>query len=216
MAKAVVCQNNRFVYAQYNMTANELKFFYYMISKIDSKNDEIFNYQKMPVLEITTVWNAKNTDYNYIAEICTLLSKRVYIEDFKVLDENNKEKMILDAFPLFEHIHYEKGKGYVLYKLNNSLIKHLLKLKENFTKFKFITIQDMKSFYSMRIYNILLSELCQNKTSLKINLFVLQNILEVPKGMREWRDFKRDILFKCPLDKKINYSSTMLKLRRRF
>ncbi|MFY4725607.1 RepB family plasmid replication initiator protein [Campylobacter jejuni] len=62
-----------------------------------------------------------------------------------------------------------------------TLWKYLLDQKRDFTQLKFSDIQQMKSAYSIKIYNILVCELKQNKQSLKINLAILQNLLEVPK-----------------------------------
>ncbi|MFP6243449.1 replication initiation protein, partial [Helicobacter pylori] len=41
--KYLITQDNRLIYAKYgDMVANELKFFYYVISKLNSINDESF------------------------------------------------------------------------------------------------------------------------------------------------------------------------------
>nr|WP_269474149.1 replication initiation protein [Campylobacter cuniculorum] len=64
-------------------------------------------------------------------------------------------------------------------------------LKKDFTQLKFDDIQRMKSAYSIRIYNMLVCELKQNRQSLRINLSVLQNILEVP---REYKHFNQKVL----------------------
>ena len=90
-------------------------------------------------------------------------------------------------------------------------MKYLLDLKRDFTQLKFDDIQRMKSAYSIRIYNILVCELKQNRQNLKINLSVLQNILEVPKVyIDRWIDFKRFVLDQA--EKDINGKSNIVLL----
>ncbi|HED6852210.1 TPA: replication initiation protein, partial [Campylobacter coli] len=138
--------------------------------------------------------------------------KKTYIEDFKLLDEKTmKEVEIHRVMPLFQFIEYKKGASSINYRLNNSLMEYLLDQKRDFTQLKFSDIQDMKSAYSIRIYNMLLCELKQNRQSFKINLAVLQNLLEVPKVYIErWVDFNRFVLKQA--EKDINGKSNMVLL----
>ncbi|HDZ4962982.1 TPA: hypothetical protein RTH17_001890 [Campylobacter jejuni] len=54
------------------------------------------------------------------------MSKKTYIEDFKLLDEKTmKEVKIHQVMPLFEFIQYKQGEANISYKLNNTLMKYL-------------------------------------------------------------------------------------------
>lgn len=213
MQKAVVTQNNRFIYAKYDMNANELKFFMWIVAQINSQKDQLFQVCEIPLSEIFQVWQWNNAriDYSYCSEIVESMSKKAYIEDFKLLDEKTmKEKRVFQAMPLFKFIRYEEGQSHISYELNDSLMQYLLDQKRDFTQLKFNDIQSMKSAYSIRIYNMLICELKQNRQSLKMNLAVLQNILEVPKSLNIWDNFKQKILHQAQKD--INTRSNIVLL----
>ena len=211
--KAIVTQNNRFVYAKYNMNANELKMFMWIVAQINSQQDTLFQVCEIPLSQIFEILNHQSEEnYTYIKNLIDNMGKKTYIEDFKLLDEKTmKEVEIHRVMPLFQFIEYKKGASNINYRLNDSLMQYLLEQKRNFTQLKFNDIQQMKSAYSIRIYNILLCELKQNKQSLKINLAVLQNLLEVPKiYIERWADFNRFVLKQA--EKDINAKSNLVLL----
>lgn len=121
-----------------------------------------------------------------------------------------KETNIFRAMPLFKFIEYKQGESYITYQLNDCLAEYLLDLKRDFTQLKFSDIQQMKSAYSIRIYNMLICELKQNRQALKINLEVLQNILEVPKTLQEYKHFNQKVLAQAKKD--INAKSNLVLL----
>lgn len=209
--KAVVTQDNRFVFAKYDLNTNEMKFFMWIVAQLNSQKDQLFQICEIPLKEIFEIWNWNNgvIDYSYCAQVVETMSKKVYIEDFKLLDEKTmKEVKVKTAMPLFQWIRYQEGDGYISYKLNDSLMEYLINLKQNFTQLKFKDIQQMKSAYSIRIYNMLMSEIGQNRTIFKINLEVLYNILEIPESLRPWFEFKRAILQRAVKD--INTKSNLM------
>lgn len=209
--KAVVTQDNRFVFAKYDLNTNEMKFFMWIVAQLNSQKDQLFQVCEIPLKEIFEIWNWNNgvIDYSYCAQVVETMSKKVYIEDFKLLDEKTmKEVKVKTAMPLFQWIRYQEGDAYISYKLNDSLTEYLVNLKQNFTQLKFKDIQQMKSAYSIRIYNMLMSEIGQNRTIFKINLEVLCNILDVPDSMREWYEIKRVILQRAIKD--INTKSNLV------
>ncbi|TKX28072.1 replication initiation protein [Campylobacter sp. MIT 12-5580] len=210
--KAIVTQDNRFIYAKYDMNANELKFFMWIVAQLNSQKDSLFQVCEIPVSEIFQVFdNKSNENFTYVKNIIDNMAKKVYIEDFKLLDEKTmKEVEVHRAMPLFQFLEYKKGEANVSYRLNDSLMQYLLDLKRDFTQIKFDDIQQMKSAYSIRIYNMLVCELKQNKQSLKINLSALQNILEVPKSFYVWEDFKKNVLAQAKKD--INTKSNLVLL----
>lgn len=212
-SKAVVSQDNRFIYAKYDMNANELKFFMWIVAQINSQRDQLFQICEIPLSEILQVFNHKNLDenYTYIKNLIDNMARKVYIEDFRLLDERTmKEVDTHIVMPLFQFIKYKKGEAHIEYKLNDSLMEYLLKLDKNFTQLKFDDIQRMKSAYSIRIYNMLICELKQNRQSLKINLSALQNILEVPKTLQEYKHFNQKVLAQAKKD--INAKSNIVLL----
>lgn len=210
--KAIVTQDNRFIYAKYDMNANEMKFFMWIVAQLNSQRDTLFQVCQIPVNEITQVFNHQSTEHHtYIKNLIDNMGKKVYIEDFKLLDEATmKEVDTHIVMPLFQFLRYKKGEAYIEYRLNDSLTQYFLDLKRDFTQLKFSDIQEMKSAYSIRIYNMLVCELKQNRQSLKMNLAVLQNILEVPKTLQEYKHFNQKVLAQAKKD--INAKSNLVLL----
>lgn len=211
--KAIVTQDNRFIYAKYDMNANEMKFFMWIVAQLNSQRDTLFQVCQIPLSEIFQVWQWKENviDYSYVRNMCDSMLKKTYIEDFKLLDESTmKEKRVYQGYALFKSIRYEEGQSFITYQLNDSLAEYLLDQKRDFTQLKFSDIQQMKSAYSIRIYNMLVCELKQNRQSLKMNLAVLQNILEVPKSLEVWKDFNKRVLEQAKKD--INAKSNLVLL----
>lgn len=211
--KAVVTQDNRFVYAKYDMNANELKFFMWIVAQINSQKDQLFQVCEIPLSEIFQVWRwqGNTINYSYCAGIVESMAKKAYVEDFRLLDEKTmKEVSVKRSMPLFKFLEYKEGESYITYQLNDCLMQYLLDQKRDFTQLKFDDIQRMKSAYSIRIYNMLICELKQNRQSLKINLSVLQNILEVPNSLKIWDNFKQRVLTQAKKD--INAKSNIVVL----
>lgn len=211
--KAIVTQDNRFIYAKYDMNANEMKFFMWIVAQLNSQKESLFKVCEIPLSEIfqTWQWEKDRVDYSYCFKIVENMGRKTYIEDFKLLDEKTmKEVSVKRVMPLFKFIEYKEGQGYITYQLNDSLMEYLLDLKRDFTQLKFDDIQQMKSAYSIRIYNMLVCELKQNRQSLKMNLVVLQNILEVPRTLQEYKHFNQKVLAQA--EKDINGKSNIVLL----
>ncbi|MCQ2696224.1 replication initiation protein [Helicobacter pylori] len=196
--KYLVTQDNRLIYAKYgDMTANELKFFYYVISKLNPLNDKDFELCEMPTSEILgeVLDHESFENYTYIAKLCNSLLKRVFIDETRTIDPaTNKEIHEFVGMPMFQKLKYKQGEAVIKYQLNESLRPYLLGLKKNFTQIPLQHILPIKSGYAIRIYQMLLSELKQNRNEVEMNLLYLQDVLCVPKSLYAWIDFKKRVL----------------------
>lgn len=118
--KYLVTQDNRLIYVKYgDMTANELKFFYYVISKLNPLNDKDFELHEVPVNEIlgeTLEHENLDANYTYIQKLCRSLAKRILEDESLVIDpETNKEDELFEVMAIFKRIQYLKKKsGYLL------------------------------------------------------------------------------------------------------
>ncbi|OOQ13960.1 initiator RepB protein [Helicobacter pylori] len=196
--KYLITQDNRLIHAKYgDMVANELKFFYYIISKLNPLNDKDFELCEMPTSEILgeVLDHESFENYTYIAKLCNSLLKRVFIDETRTIDPTtNKEIHEFVGMPMFQKLKYKQGEAIIKYQLNESLRPYLLGLKKNFTQIPLQHILPIKSGYAIRIYQMLLSELKQNRNEVEMELLYLQDVLCVPKSMYAWIDFKRNVL----------------------
>ncbi len=211
--KYLVTQDNQFIYSKYgDTTANELKFFYYVISKLNSISDKAFEACEIPISEILReVLSHENLDANYlyIKKLCESLSKRYLLDETLIKDPvTNKEVDNFTIMSLFKFLQYTKGQATIKYQLNDYLKPYLLGLRKNFTQIPLQHILPINSGYAIRIYQMLLSELKQNRNETTRYLIELQDILCVPKSMYMWDNFKRRVLE--PSLKEINATTDII------
>ncbi|UOS32095.1 replication initiation protein [Helicobacter pylori] len=211
--KYLVTQDNQFIYSKYgNTTANELKFFYYIISKLNSISDKAFEACEIPISEILgEVLSHENLDANYlyIKKLCESLSKRYLLDETLIKDPiTNKEVDNFKSMPLFKFLEYTKGQATIKYQLNDCLKPYLLGLRKNFTQIPLQHILPIRSGYAIRIYQILLSELKQNRNEVTMPLIQLQDVLCVPKSFYVWKYFKNNVLE--PSLKEINATTDII------
>ncbi len=211
--KYLVTQDNRLIYAKYgDMTANELKFFYYVISKLNPLNDKDFELHEVPINEIlgeTLEHENLDANYTYIQKLCRNLAKRILEDESLVIDPiTNKEDELFEVMAIFKRIQYLKRKAVICYQLNDCLKPYLLGLRKNFTQIPLQHILPINSGYAIRIYQMLLSELKQNRNEVEMNLLYLQDVLCVPKSLYVWIDFKRNVLE--PSLKEINATTDII------
>ncbi|GAA9998118.1 hypothetical protein VN1064_14610 [Helicobacter pylori] len=210
--KYLITQDNQFIYAKYgDTTANELKFFYYVISKLNSISDKSFELHEVPVSEILgeVLSHESEDNYTYIKNLCRSLSKRILEDESLVFDPvTKKEEELFEVMAIFKRIQYLKRKALICYQLNDCLKPYLLGLRNNFTQIPLQHILPIRSGYAIRIYQILLSELKQNRNEVDLHLINLQDILCVPKSYYKWKDFKNNVLE--PSIKEINATTDIV------
>ncbi|MFP6239033.1 replication initiation protein [Helicobacter pylori] len=210
--KYLVTKDNQFIYAKYgDTTANELKFFYYVISKLNSISDKDFELHEVPISEILgeVLSHESEDNYTYIKNLCRSLSKRILEDETLVFDPvTNKKEEMFEVMAIFKRIQYLKRKAVICYQLNDCLKPYLLGLRKNFTQIPLQHILPINSGYAIRIYQMLLSELKQNRNEATIPLLQLQDVLCVPKSMYKWDNFKRNVLE--PSIKEINATTDIV------
>ncbi|OLR51032.1 replication initiation protein [Helicobacter pylori] len=210
--KYLITQDNQFIYAKYgDTTANELKFFYYVISKLNSISDKSFELHEVPISEILgeVLSHESEDNYTYIKNLCRSLSKRILEDETLVFDPvTNKKEEMFEVMAIFKRIQYLKRKAVICYQLNDCLKPYLLGLRKNFTQIPLQHILPIRSGYAIRIYQMLLIELKQNRNEVTRYLIELQDVLCVPKSFYAWINFKRRVLE--PSIKEINATTDII------
>ncbi len=196
--KALITQDNRLIYSRYgDMTTNELKVFYWIISKLNPMTDQEFKKFEIPISELFTTLEHKDdtNHYTYIRKLCQSLGKRTFTDDTLSIDPiTGKEINGFFVMPIFQILHYTDKQAVIYCELNKYIRPYLLGVKERFTSIPLDQILRLRSNYTIRIYQILLSEIKQNKKFLRLNLAYLQNTLEVPKSFYDWGLFNIKVL----------------------
>ena len=189
-------QDNCLIYAKYHMVADAMKLFMYMVAKIDSRENRSFEECTMTIWEIKEMLGHTYANITHIKK----LINGIFDQTINIVLNNKERDTLYKAIIVFDYILYKAGEACIIYKLHDDLRRYLLNLKTNFTQIQFKDIREMRSSYSIRIYNMLMCEICQNRTNLNINLEILQNILKVPPSLKVWGCFNREILEKAKKD----------------
>lgn len=178
----IVTHSNKLNEARYFLTVGEQKIILLLISMI-SPDDTDFKDYEMKVSDFSKIMGLSgNSVYERLNEtLDKLLSRVIHIP---------KETGFL-KIGWVSAAEYIEGKGTVFLSFDKKLKPYLLKLKEQFTQFKLLTITQFKSAYTIRIYMLLKQyetigfrefELNEFREILGINKSVYQEF----KAFRQW------------------------------
>lgn len=178
-ASNVVTKKYDLINAKYSLTALESKIALTVISMVRKEDEAFFMYQ-IPI---------KNFDYLTKDKNHSLLKKTCLNLMRKPLQVQEGSSWII--FNWFSSIRYEGKEGMLYFKVSDDLKPYLLQLKESFKSYDLKYIINMKSEYSIRIYELL-------KQYEKIghrffDIKELREVLEVPKSYL-YSNMKRKVL----------------------
>ncbi len=178
-----ITKSNSFIEARYKLSLAEQRLVLSVISQIEP-DDEDFNTYSINVSDFVELAGVRNKNaYSQMKKITDSLQTKLIII--------NKGDSELRA-TWFSTAEYFKGKGYVEVEISPKLKPYLLKLKERFTTYKLKTVMQLKSIYSIRIY-----ELLKQYEKIGKRVFVVEELKEklgVEKKYALYGDFKKKIL----------------------
>jgi plasmid replication initiation protein len=180
----LIVKSNKLIEASYKLTAGEQKIIYKLTSIIN-KNDDDFKEYSFKISEFIELLGIKDqSKYTEIPKITKGLMKKV----FTIHDEKGELQI-----SWLSSVRYLKGTGEVILKFDSNLKPLLLELKKEFTKFNIKNVIKFKSFYSMRIYELLKQYL--NIGERNFELDELRYILGIElEEYKLYSDFKRYVI----------------------
>ncbi len=181
-------QNSSFL-----LDKQEYNLLQFIISKIKPEDKEIKAID-LSIAEYCKICNIKPKGDNYEdikSSLKALADKSVW---FKT--EDGGEQLVR----WIEDPYVNKGDGIVKVELKKIWHKHLLELKDYYTRINMTDIIPMKSVYGKRLYELLMSFLL-NKNGSYVKTFTVQEMKEKLLGKEEaktkyleYRDFKRRVI----------------------
>lgn len=191
-------QLNDFSYACFNMSVSEFKILLAMLATLDSVNQTEFTEQEVTTRELAEILeHEKNTgNESYMRILAKKLAERTYTTDNMINQQT--------SIPFFEYLTYEYKQAFIKFKFSDTLKPFLLELRRDFVKFNYTEIKDLQSFYSIRLYIMLLTELRQNRQCLVIDYKTLCDTLDLPYHKREFGNFNKTILTNFKKDMLLN------------
>lgn len=119
-----------------------------LISQIDSKNDEAFQMQRVPVRRIRDMAQVSQKSIHEEAAKATSRLVREPIE-FWSADKKNYE-----GYPIFSTCKYRSREGIIEAKFNEDARPYLLQLRDHFTQYRLRQAIPLSTPYAIRTYEI--------------------------------------------------------------
>ncbi|MBF0233118.1 MAG: replication initiation protein [Desulfamplus sp.] len=182
--KQLVKKANSLVESRCNLTLTQQKLVLAVISQIE-RDDEDFKEYSLSVSEFTRLMDIKSN--KYYAEIRQ--SAEAIVTKKLLIYRGEKKELITTWFSSID-IDYE---GEVKFMFDSKLKPYLLQLKSHFTAYQLKNILQLKSKYSIRLYELL--KQYQNIGNRKFGIQELRDFLYVEEGKyTRFSDFKKRIL----------------------
>ncbi|SDH85389.1 Initiator Replication protein [Aneurinibacillus thermoaerophilus] len=144
--KMLVTKSNELIEASYKLTTNEQRIILMLAAKVQPEDQEFKRY-RIQVSEFVKILDLKSKGvHNDIQEIIKGLMKKTF--------GIRKEKSIL-YLPWLASAEYFVGQGYMELEFSPKLKPYLLQLKERFTTYRLHNVMQLRSVYSIRIYELL-------------------------------------------------------------
>jgi plasmid replication initiation protein len=181
-----VVKSNLLIESRYRFSLIETKMFLLMIKDI-SIDDKEFTQRKLYIRDLIEDANiGSRAIYSRIKEISKRFAE-LYI-DLKKSDN------AFDHRPIMSRFDYEKGREYIIYKFNEELKDHLLRLKKKFSSYDIQNVINCNSVYSIRIYELLKSFEYEKKKKKTFELSELKKMFNCEDAYKKWADFRRFVL----------------------
>jgi plasmid replication initiation protein len=177
----IVKQDFALVNAKYKLNTNEIKFIMTALAQINM-DDKDFDTYEIKVSDFEDKLGSEQNETRLKQFAKGLMSK-----PFEVELPNGWA-----VFNWFSKIQYVKGQAKFIVRIDNDLKPLLLDLKERFVKYNLRYILPLTSSYSIRIYQLLKEY--EKATKRTFTVEELQNILQVPKSLKTYANFKNKVL----------------------
>ncbi len=179
----MVTKSNILIEANYKLTITEQKIVLFLVSKI-RKDDDDFQTYTLSIKQFYELLGyrgkPKYSDMKKITK--NLIGKVVEI----------KEEKKLKQMSWLSYVEYNENDGSVNLSFDPRLKPYLLQLKREFTSYKLKNVMELKSGYSIRIYEIL--KKWQPIKEVEIPLKELREMVGTMDKYREYHNFKKRVL----------------------
>jgi len=177
----IVKQDYQLVNAKYKLNASEIKFIMTALCQIDTDDKEFTEYE-IKISELEKKLQAEQNETRLKQFAKKILSKP--------LEVPTADGWIV--FNWFSDIEYIKGQAKFKVSISEKLKPYLLELKKRFVTYNLKYILPLSSNYSIRLYQLLKEY--EKLTKRTFTLEELQELLQVPKSLKRYSQFKQKVL----------------------
>jgi plasmid replication initiation protein len=145
---SLVVKSNALIEARYRLSLQESRVIFWLLSQIQ-KEDSDFKPYKLDIQEFSKIASlSSDGQYTELRKITKSLTRRS-------LDVYEPDKKMLLQVSWLSSALYQFQKGYVVLEFSPRLKPYLLQIKDHFTKIETSEILNLKSVYSIRIFELL-------------------------------------------------------------
>lgn len=178
---------NDIVKGKQDMTLQEARIIRLMITQIVKEDKDLKTYI-CNIQDLASFLKIPpNNLYRDIQNICTNLVQRIV----KVSTGNPKQPW--QVFPWVQLASYD-GNGNITLKLSEQISHFVIELDQYFTQYKLENILEMKSFYAIRLYELLKCDEFKETDYLEYSLSFLREFFECEKKYKQFKDFRIRVL----------------------
>jgi len=196
----VVTKSNHLIEANYKLSLNEQRLVLSAVSQVDGRKpidkDNDFTITANEFSEIFKI------PLKQAYEALDDAASRLYERDIKTHDSSAKTT---ERFRWVDYVKYWHGEAKVTLSFSRRVIPYLTLLHQQFTSYELKQISQMKSAYSIRLYELLVQFMKTGERN--ITLEKLRELFELKKQYPRFFDLKRYILI--PSMKDINETTNI-------
>lgn len=180
-----VTKHNSLVEASYKLTLNEQRLLLVCISKLDPRNllpkNNLFTVTAKEFSEIFGI--EEKHSYKSLEDAATT----IYDRDIKTHDGGSRER-----FRWVYYVKYHDDEGKITLGFSPIITPYLSMLHEKFTSYKLTQVSRLKSIYSIRLFEMLISFKTTGKFIIGVSKF--KKLLEIENQYARFFDLKRWVI----------------------
>ena len=173
----IVTKSNKLVYANYDLSLNELKIMLILASRIQPEESKFNEY----VFKASELANLLQITPEAMYKELPKITGNLMAKHLEIKSEDQKHFLQVN---LLSSALYRKGEGTVELEFSQKLAPYLLELKQNFTYYRLENVLVLNSKYSIRLYELFQSHY-KMKEPLLITVTDLRKLLKLTQKSYE-------------------------------
>lgn len=187
----LVVKDNALIDASFNLSLIEQRLM--LLAIVEARELPTLTPETPIEIKATTYRDQYNTDKSEAYKQLSEASRQLFNRQFSYIDRYaNTDAITVSRW--VNEVTYVNDKGMVVMYLNRNVISMISRLEEQFTKYHLIQVSDLKSQYSIRLYELLIKYLSIGNSK-KYPINDLRMLLGI--GVNEYKtmsDFKKRVL----------------------
>ena len=190
-----ITKSNSLINGSYRLSLNELRIVLYGLSFINPLDENFTLSHRFSIKDIAAFYNIKQENLgSFYTNIQDALTKQFWKREFTYFDEDIQE-FVSERWLI--QIRYGNKNGTLAYHYNPLIAKELQNLSKRFTSYFLSNVANMKSAYSIRLYEIAVLYLNMSKhrqTTFKVDIGELKKKLCIENKYQRFHHLKARVL----------------------